>query len=112
MKRGELHFDGNTIQVWIEHREDGIFASSVRPKEYVKFRVVTEQYLADIVPNFKPASQSSIKSNIETLNQTFGQLPLNKIDTERIQRYVTGFQGSPKTLRNLLGLMRMVWRKA
>jgi integrase len=112
MKRGTLTFDGNTVQVWVEMREGGIFASSQRPKEYVKFKTVTDQYLADIVPNFKPASQSSITSIIETLNQTFGQLPLNKIDTERIQQYVTGFQGSPKTLRNLLSVMRMVWRKA
>src|ERR1700689_4066784 len=112
MRRGTLTFDGNTIQVWVEMREDGIFASSNRPKEYVKFKIVTDQYLADIVPNFKPASQSSITSIIGILNETFGQLPLNKIDTERIQQYVTGFPGSPKTLRNLLGVMQMIWRKA
>jgi integrase len=110
--RGELHFGGNTVKVWVDDSGEGITASSNRPLSTMKFREFAGKYEAEIVPQMKPASQASIKSVLGILNQSFGARRLSDIGTEEIQKFVTGSSYSPKTLRNQTGVMRMVWNKA
>jgi integrase len=113
MKRGVLTFGGNTVNVWIKMVEGEIRATSARPKESVSFQKFSDKYIAETIPNFKPASQSSLKSNIVALNSFFGPVSLASIDAEKIQAYVASCAGiAPKTIKNRLGTMKMVWRRA
>lgn len=113
MTRGELKFGGNLVKVWLEIEDGEVRASSVRPKDSLRFEELAGKYRTEILPQLKPASQSSIASVISQLNKTFGARKLSQIGTEDIQRFVTGFpSSSPKTLKNQIGVMRMVWTKA
>lgn len=112
MTRGELQFGGNTVKVWIDVNDGEIRASSVRPKESIRFRAFAEKYESEILGQMKPASQLSIKSNIRILNETFGDLRLVDIDTEKIQKFASSHPYSPVTVKNRLATMRMVWSKA
>jgi len=112
MTRGELQFGGNTVKVWIDVNDGEIRASSVRPKESIRFRAFAEKYESEILRQMKPASQLSIKSNIRILNETFGDLRLVDIDTEKIQKFASSHPYSPVTVKNRLATMRMIWSKA
>ena len=113
MKRGILTFGGNTVNVWIKMAEGEIQATSARPKESISFQKFSDKYIVETIPNFKPASQSSLKSNIAALNSFFGSVSLASIDAEKIQAYVASCAGvAPKTIKNRLGTMKMVWRRA
>ena len=110
--RNQLQFAGNTVKVWIDVNDGEIRASSVRPKESIRFRAFAEKYESEILGQMKPASQLSIKSNIRILNETFGDLRLVDIDTEKIQRFASSHPYSPVTVKNRLATMRMIWSKA
>jgi len=112
MTRGELYFGGNTARVWVDIQDGEIKASSVRPKESIRFRAFAEKYESEILGQMKPASQLSIKSNIRILNETFGDLRLVDIDTEKIQKFASSHPYSPVTVKNRLATMRMIWSKA
>jgi integrase len=112
MTRGELHFKGNTVKVWIETREDGIFASDAKPKESIRFLDFAGKYESECVSQMKPASQASIKSVLKVLVGHFGARKLGEIGTEEIQKFITGNLGSPKTIKNQIGIFRMAWNKA
>ena len=112
MTRGELHFAGNSVKVWVDDSGEGITASSNRPLSTMKFREFAGKYEAEVVPQMKPASQASIKSVLGILGKSFGARKLQDIGTEEIQKFVTGSAYAPKTLRNQLGVMRMCWTKA
>lgn len=112
MKRGILTFGGNTVNVWIDVEDGEIRASSVRPKESIHFADFARKYEAECVSMMKPASQASIKSVLGVLVGHFGARKLGEIGTEEIQRFITGNLGSPKTIKNQIGIFRMCWNKA
>lgn len=112
MTRGELKFGGNTVKVWLEIEDGEVRASSVRPRDSLRFEELAGKYRAEVLPHLKPASQSSIDSVLTGLCRTFGSKSLAKIGTEDIQKFITGSSYSPKTLRNQIGVMRMAWNKA
>jgi integrase len=112
MKRGTLNFGGSSVQVWLEIEDGEVRASSVRPKQSIKFREFAGKYESEVVPQMKPASQASITSVLGILSKSFGARKLSDIGTEEIQKFVTSSPYSPKTLRNQTGVMRMVWNKA
>lgn len=112
MTRGELKFGGSTVRVWLEIEDGEVRASSVRPKDSLRFEELADKYRAEVLPQLKPASQSSIDSVLTGLCRTFGSKSLAKIGTEDIQKFITGSSYSPKTLRNQIGVMQMAWNKA
>jgi integrase len=112
MTRGTLNYGGNTVRVWVDDSGEGIQASSGRPLSTMKFRAFADKYRAEILPQMKPASQSSITSVLSTLCTTFGEHRLSDIGTEDIQKFVTSSPYSPKTLKNQIGVFRMTWTKA
>lgn len=112
MTRGELKFGGNTVKVWLEINDGEIRASSVRPKESIRFQDFAEKYQTECVSQMKPASQASIKSVLGVINGHFGARKLQDIGTEEIQKFITGNLGSPKTVKNQIGVFRMAWNKA
>ena len=112
MTRGQLQFGGNTVNVWLEIEDGEIRASSVRPKESIRFQDFAGKYEAEILPQLKPASQLSIKSNIRILNETFGKMRLADIGTEDLQKFAGSHPYSPVTVKNRLATMRMIWNKA
>jgi integrase len=112
MTRGELKFGGNTVKVWLEIEDGEIRASSVRPKESIRFQDFADKYKSEVVSQMKPASQASIKSVLGVLVGHFGARKLGEIGTEDIQRFITGSAGSPKTIKNQIGIFRMCWNKA
>jgi integrase len=112
MKRGLLQFGGNSVNVWIDIEDGEIRASSVKPKESVRFADFARKYETECVSQMKPASQASIKSVLGVLTGHFGARKLGEIGTEDIQRFITGRAGSPKTIRNQIGIFRMAWNKA
>lgn len=112
MTRGELHFNGSVVKVWVNTQEEGIFASNTRPKDTIKFRSLAEQYQANVLPMLKPASQIVIKSTLGSLCEHFGNMSLSAIGTEEIQRYITSLAVAPKTIKNRIGIMQMCWNRA
>jgi integrase len=112
MTRGTLNFGGNTVKVWLEIEDGEIRASSTRPKESIRFLDFAGKYESEVVSQMKPASQASIKSVLGVLTKHFGARKLGEIGTEEIQKFITGNLGSPKTIKNQIGIFRMCWNKA
>ena len=113
MTRGTLHYgSGNVAKVWVDDSGDGITASSGRPKATLPFKNLADKYRVDVLPLLKPASQASIDSVLSKLCETFGSKKLHAIGTDDIQSFITGSPYSPKTIKNHVGVMKMVWHKA
>ena len=113
MTRGTLHYGaGNVAKVWVDIHDGEVRASSGRPKATLPFNNLADKYRSDVLPLLKPASQASIDSVLSKLCETFGSKKLHAIGTDDIQSFITGSAYAPKTIKNHVGVMKMVWHKA
>jgi integrase len=66
-----------------------------------------------VIPQHKASSQSTEKSVLRHwLVPHFGNLQLKEINTERIQDFISTWKEAPKTLQNVLAVMRLTWATA
>lgn len=88
-------------------------ARSYRAKPQTHFEVFAEKWKTSVLPNLKPSTQSAIRSQLRKwLVPSFGRLPLTHLTGEVIQKFASTAPTSPKTVRNLISTMRIMWNTA
>lgn len=102
----------NQIQMEIEFGEY-ITKNDILFRDYADTYI--ELYCRDLSPSTVHSYIGMLKSPTG-INSWFGDVPIQKIDNESIQRYMNYIsedcQKTPKTCRNVLNLMRIILKKA
>ena len=88
-------------------------SSSYRPQIGITFREFTEKWRVSVLQSYKPSTQAHLLSDINNhLVPSMGDVMLSHITTEGLQRFVASRKASPKTIANVIGVMRSLWRVA
>jgi integrase len=98
--------------------EAGINLITYRPKPIAKFSQFAESWQRKVLPNLKPSTQPPIRSQLRRhIVPLLGDVVLKDITEETLQTFVTTClaeprQCSPKTIKNLIATMRIMWNSA
>lgn len=97
----------------LDRRLKEVNAENYRPRPQATFAEFSRRWMDTVMKQHKPSSQSSETSEINRiLVPYFGPKSLRDITAETVQVFVTSLKGSPKTARNLICTMRLVWKTA
>lgn len=84
-----------------------------RPTSTVTFGLFADKWMKDIMIHHKPSSQSSEKSVVNVqLVPFFGENQLRNINLEMIQRFVNTSEKKPKTVKNAISVLMVMWDMA
>lgn len=84
-----------------------------RPQVGVTFQEFVEKWKASVLQSYKPSTQAHLLSDINNhLLPLIGDVMLSHITTEVLQGFVASRKASPKTVANLIGVMRSLWKVA
>jgi integrase len=84
-----------------------------RPTSTVTFGLFADKWMKEIMIHHKPSSRSSEESIINrNLGPYFDQEQLRNINLELIQHYVNTSEKSPKTVKNHISLLMVMWDMA
>src|ERR1035437_5016585 len=97
----------------LDRRLKEVNAEDYRPRPQATFTEFAERWMESVMKQHKPSSQSSERSVLKrVLDPHFGPKMLKDITAEAVQVFVTSLEGSPKTARNIISTMRLVWKSA
>jgi len=97
----------------LDRRLQEVNAEDYKPRPQATFAEFAERWKESVMKQHKPSSQSSEKSDLNrVLVPHFGPMSLKDISAEGVQVFISSFKGSPKTARNLICTMRIVWKTA
>ena len=84
-----------------------------RPTSTVTFGLFADKWMKEIMIHHKPSSQSSERSVIGVqLVPFFGEHQLRSINLEMIQRFVNTSEKKPKTVKNAVSVLMVMWDMA
>jgi integrase len=97
----------------LEARLSTINSPTYRARPTAAFAEFANRWDATVLPQHKPSTQSSTRSQLRKwLLPTLGKCALKDLDGQRLQAFVSDCHASPKTIRNLVATLRMMWRSA
>ncbi len=97
----------------LEGRLAEVNSRTYRPKHLITFGEFAEQWKTMVMPNHKPSSQCSENSRVQRhLKPRLNRMPLNNVDTLKLQKLVSELEGSPKTIRNIITTLHCMWGTA
>lgn len=114
---------------FVRSKQDEIRSPNYRALHRSKFCDFAERWAKDVLIHLQPSTQAGIRSHLGTtqkdlkrkaarkfksLVDVLGELEVKDITTEILQSMVTDYTkhgASPKTVKNLIGTMRMLWRQ-
>lgn len=97
----------------LEDRLADINHVSYQPKPVAKFAEFAEKWQRFVLPNLKPSSQPPIKSQLrKRLLPALGSVAMKDITGERVQSFLVDCDLNPKTIKNLIGTLRIMWNSA
>ena len=86
---------------------------SYRPRPVAKFSEFAEKWQKLVLPNLKPSSQPPIKSQLRKhLLPALGAVTMKDFTGELVQSFIAGCKLNPKTVKNLVGTLRIMWNSA
>lgn len=84
-----------------------------QPTKVSSFAQFCELWRKSVLPIHRPSTRNSVESVLKTwLVPYFGPFHLRDINTYSLQAYVRHCTRSPKTVKNTILVMRMVWKTA
>jgi integrase len=83
-----------------------------RPAVSITFAEFAEQWKTKVLPQMKPSTQSTTRSQLKNQLAYFDGLNLRDIQPAVVQTFVTACTGSPKTIRNAVMTLRSMWSTA
>ena len=83
---------------------------SYRPTVQISFLELSTKWEQTVLPQHKPSSQNSERVHLKQLKDYFGDMPVADISTEVAQRWISTRTQAPKTVRNMLATLRLVFR--
>lgn len=94
----------------LDKRLEPINHEDYRPASMATFALFADKWKKEIMIHHKPSSQSSERSIIDShLVPFFGSEQLRNIKPEMIQRFVNASESSPKTVKNHVSLLMVMW---
>ena len=96
----------------LEQRLAEINSVTYRPRHRITFSEFVERWKSSVLPQHKPSSQSSERAHLTRLVPHFGAMPLSDISLEVMQQWVSKQTGAPKTTRNYIATLRILWQTA
>jgi integrase len=97
----------------LESRIAVVNSPTYRAKPTAKFREFAERWERSVLSQHKPSTQATAKSVMRRrLIPYFSQMSLRDISTEVIQSFVSSSDTSPKTTKNCVAVLRMMWNSA
>src|SRR6185369_10263574 len=85
---------------------------SYKPKHLISFSSFADKWEAMVMPNHKPSTQAVERGQVKALKGWFGEMAIGEIETEILQHWITSLRLSPKTVRNFVATLRMMWKSA
>jgi integrase len=95
--------------------ETEINSLNYKPRPTASFREFAMKWQQDVLSQLKPSTRSADKSRIlKHLIPEFGEVCMKDLTAQRIQAMIAHKAGlvSPKSLRNLIALLGMMWNQA
>jgi integrase len=97
----------------LEDRLATINNIAYRPRPVAKFKEFAEKWQRIVLPNLKPSSQAPIRSQLRKhLLPAFGAVAMKDLSGELLQSFVADCDLNPKTIKNLIGTLRIMWNTA
>jgi integrase len=97
----------------MESKLGGINSYDYQPTKVATFSQFATLWRKDVLPTFRPSSQSSADSVLRNwLEPFFGATALRDINTQLVQSYIRQCTRSARTVKNHILIMKMVWKSA
>jgi integrase len=97
----------------LEARLSTINSPTYRARPTATFAEFANRWDATVLSQHKPSTQSAIRSQLRKwLLPELGGCALKDLDGQRLQAFVSGCHCNPKTIRNLVATLRMMWNSA
>ena len=97
----------------LEARLSTINSPTYRARPTATFAEFANRWDATVLSQHKPSTQSSTRSQLRKwLLPHLGTCALKDLDGQRVQAFVSGCHANPKTIRNLVATLRMMWTSA
>jgi integrase len=96
----------------LEQRLAEVNSVAYRPKHRITFAEFVERWKQSVLPQHKPSSQSSERAHLTRLSPFFGAMYLSDISLEVMQKWVSQQTCAPKTTRNYIATIRILWQTA
>jgi integrase len=97
----------------LEARLSTINSPTYKARPTVTLAEFTKRWEETVLSQHKASTQSSIRSQLRKwLLPQLGSIRLKDLDAQRLQAFVSMCQCNPKTVRNLVATLRMMWKSA
>jgi hypothetical protein len=94
-------------------KNGGVNREDYRPLQAAKFADFAEQWEEEVVTQPKPSTQANFRSHLRKyLKPFFGELHLRELRAEKVQQFVASLTVSPKTAKNTVVTLRVLWNSA
>ena len=97
----------------LENRLTPINNTAYRPRPVASFSQFAEKWQRSVLPNLKPSNQPPVRSQLRKhLLPTLGTVAMKDITAELLQSFVSDCDLNPKTIKNLVATLRIMWKSA
>src|SRR5438270_615866 len=97
----------------LEARLSTINSPTYRARPTATFSDFAKRWDATVLCQHKPSTQSSVRSQLRKwLVPALGSVALKDLDGQTVQSLVSKCNANPKTVRNLVATLRMMWNSA
>ena len=97
----------------LEARLSTINSPTYRARPTATFAEFANRWDATVLSQHKPSTQCATRSQLRKwLLPQLGSCALKDLDGQRLQAFVSGCHCNPKTIRNLVATLRMMWNSA
>lgn len=97
----------------LEARLSTINSPTYRARPTATFSEFANRWDATVLSQHKPGTQSSVRSQLRKwLLPALGTCALKDLDGLKVQQFVANCKTNPKTVRNLVATLRMMWNSA
>jgi uncharacterized coiled-coil DUF342 family protein len=115
VQKGEVLGTVKEYKTRREQRLAEVNSLTYQPKPTATFREFALKRQRDVLTQLKPSTRSADKSRIKKhLLPEWGDLCMKDINSQRVQAMIAKKQGeiSPKSIRNLVATLRIMWTQA
>jgi integrase len=104
----------NLLQPYI-NRANEQSTSPARERKSATFQAFSKVWESDYLCLSKPSTRNSTRTQLKALRAELGQRDMRQIDAGDVQRIIAKMTGEgyePKTIRNLWGVISLIWQAA
>jgi integrase len=97
----------------LQDKLTAVNSTDYHPRPTITFKEFAKKWEEKILPQHKRSSRSAERSVLRTwLVPYFGNLQLKNLNAEMIQTFISQWTKAPKTLQNVIAVLRMTWTTA